>query len=54
MAKLVIDTASEIVADTTNFNNELSSSDNTIQKALDTIDNKYNPNLLAYSYFGGF
>lgn len=35
----VIDRADQVSTDTSSFNNNLSSSDNTVQKALDTIDN---------------
>ena len=31
-------TATDIIPDTTNFNNNLSSADDTVQKALDTLD----------------
>lgn len=38
-ADIVIDKASLIKTNTTNFNNVLNSSDNTVQKALDKVDN---------------
>ncbi|MFA5036758.1 MAG: hypothetical protein WC479_06240, partial [Candidatus Izemoplasmatales bacterium] len=35
----MIPTATQVTTDTTNFNNNLSTADTTVQKALDTIDN---------------
>ena len=39
LGTMAVDKASKIKTDTTNFNNKLSNSDNTVQKALDTLDN---------------
>ena len=44
--------ASNIITDTTNFNNNLSSLDTNVQKALDTLDNR--PRLDYISEYGSY
>jgi hypothetical protein len=43
---------SSVSVDTTNFNNNLSSADDTVQKALDTLDNLGQDNLEELVYVG--